>query len=116
MLFSDMPTKSQAPQQQAPQQTPGLPAMLGRAFSNQDQQRKLGSAGADTNTSLSVDHLKPMPGGLDDRPLIASNNPEMFTTPGYLLRTSGASGARGDISSTFDKGFDLYIHLSLIHI
>ncbi len=83
---------------------------MGRPFSNQDQQKKLGAPGADTNTALSVDHLKPLPGALDNRPLIASNNPEMFTSPGYLLRTSGPSGARGDISSTFDKGFDLYIH------
>lgn len=67
-------------------------------------------AGRDTNTSLSVDHLRPLPGGLDKRPLIVSNNPEMFTSPGYLLRTSGALPGRGDITHTFDQGFDLYVH------
>lgn len=67
-------------------------------------------AGRDTNTSLSVDHLRPLPGGLDKRPLIVSNNPEMFTSPGYLLRTSGPTPGRGDMTHTVDKGFDLYIH------
>ena len=80
--------------------------------------------GADTNTSLHLSHLQPLPGSLDETELLVSNNPEMFSKPGYLFRSSGTTGKvnydhsnskameeRGNLGHTFNKGnFVLYLH------
>jgi hypothetical protein len=67
-------------------------------------------AGTRVKSSFQDSQCQALAGALDNTPLVVSNNPEMFDTLGFLLRTSAPTQGRGDLTQRLRGRFAVYVH------